>query len=65
MAADLVVFDPDRVIDTATYRDPHRYPEGIVATVVNGQVVALDGQLTGARPGRVLRRSGPSATHGP
>lgn len=54
MAADLVVFDPNRVVDRATYRDPHRFPEGITATVVNGQVAAREGELTTARAGRVL-----------
>ncbi len=53
--ADLVVFDPDRVIDRATYTDPFRYSEGIAYVLVNGRVV-LDGEThTGARPGRSLR----------
>jgi N-acyl-D-amino-acid deacylase len=54
--ADIVVFDPDKVIDRATYDDPHQYPEGISCVIVNGQVVVERGTLTGARPGRVLRR---------
>ncbi len=53
--ADLVVLDPDTVADTATYADPNRPPVGIDAVVVNGAVVALDGEHTGARPGRALR----------
>jgi len=53
--ADLVLFDPERVADQATYDDPIRPPVGIKAVVVNGQVVARDGELTGALPGRVLR----------
>ena len=36
--ADLVVFDPERVIDNATYDDPRRYPAGIPFVVVNGQL---------------------------
>ncbi len=55
--ADLVVFDATRVRDTATFDDPHRYPEGIPLVVVNGVTVVERGTHTGARPGRVLRRS--------
>jgi N-acyl-D-amino-acid deacylase len=56
MKADLVVFDPDRVIDTATYDDPRRYPEGILHVFVNGRHAVKDGQLFQANAGRVLRR---------
>lgn len=55
--ADLVVFDPARIRDTATYDDPCRFPEGIAAVYVNGTAVARDGAQTDARPGRVLRRA--------
>ena len=49
--ADLVVFDPDRVIDTATYDDPRRYPMGIPWVLVNGRL-AVDGeQCTGVMAG--------------
>jgi N-acyl-D-amino-acid deacylase len=54
--ADLVVFDPARIRDAATYDDPRRFPEGIRAVYVNGTAVARDGVHTGARPGRALRR---------
>ena len=54
--ADLVVFDPARISDTATYEDPRRFPQGIRAVYVNGVAVARDGTHTGARPGRALRR---------
>ncbi len=54
--ADLVVFDPARIRDTATYDDPRRFPDGIRAVYVNGVAVARDGAHTGARPGRALRR---------
>jgi N-acyl-D-amino-acid deacylase len=54
--ADLVVFDAAKVRDTATFEDPHRYPEGIPLVVVNGVAVVERGASTGARPGRVLRR---------
>ena len=53
--ADLTLFDPARVIDTATYQDPRRYPEGIPYVIVNGQVVVDGGRHTGAAAGRVLR----------
>jgi N-acyl-D-amino-acid deacylase len=54
--ADVVVFDPATIADTATYDDPCRFPAGIRAVYVNGVAVAREGAHTGARPGRVLRR---------
>jgi N-acyl-D-aspartate/D-glutamate deacylase len=54
--ADLVVFDPARIADVATYDEPRRAPAGIHAVYVNGTAVARDGRHTGARPGRALRR---------
>jgi len=54
--ADVVVFDPTRVRDTATFTDPHQYAEGFSLVVVNGAVVFENGQMTPARPGRLLRR---------
>jgi N-acyl-D-aspartate/D-glutamate deacylase len=54
--ADLVIFDPAKIIDTATYEDPKRYPEGLSHVIVNGAVVVRDGRHTGSRPGRALRR---------
>jgi N-acyl-D-amino-acid deacylase len=53
--ADLVVFDPDRIIDRSTYESPFQYAEGIRHVVVNGQMVLDNGQITTARPGRALR----------
>jgi len=55
--ADLVVFDPSRIADVATYEDPCRFPAGIRAVFVNGVAVAREGEHTGARPGRALRRA--------
>ena len=53
--ADLIVFDPARVADTATYDDPHRYPVGIQYVFVNGVIALADGETTKERPGRFLR----------
>lgn len=52
--ADVVVFDPDRVADTATYENPKQYPEGIDYVLVNGTVVVEHGEHSGARPGKVI-----------
>jgi N-acyl-D-amino-acid deacylase len=57
-AADLVVFDADRVRSNATYEEPRQYPDGIEWVIVGGDVVVERGQHTGARPGHVLRRGG-------
>jgi N-acyl-D-aspartate/D-glutamate deacylase len=54
--ADLVVFDPERIIDRGTFEDPNQYPEGIPHVIVNGVQVVRDAAHTGARPGRALRR---------
>lgn len=54
--ADIVVFDPRGVSDRSTFTKPHQYAEGILHVFVSGQVVRLDKQPTGARPGVVLRR---------
>lgn len=56
MAADLVVFDPDGVADTATYEEPRRYPEGIPHVLVNGKFVVEEGDRTDELPGRAMRR---------
>jgi len=57
MWADVVVFDPKRIADVATYENPHRYPEGIEHVLVNGEIVVDGGEHTGALPGKVLRFS--------
>jgi len=54
--ADIVIFDPNTVIDRATFKDPHQYPTGIPYVLVNGELVVSKGKHTGARPGKVLRR---------
>jgi N-acyl-D-amino-acid deacylase len=56
LRADLVVFDPDRVADQATYEAPHQFPRGIHHVAVNGRLVIQEDAHTGARPGTILRR---------
>jgi N-acyl-D-amino-acid deacylase len=56
LAADLVVFDPERLRDTATFDEPARHPEGIDCVFLNGAPVVEDGRYDAdARAGRVLR----------
>jgi N-acyl-D-amino-acid deacylase len=54
MFADVVVFDPAKVADCATFEKPHQYAMGIKEVFVNGQQVLRDGEHTGAKPGRAL-----------
>ncbi|MGI9260925.1 MAG: amidohydrolase family protein, partial [Woeseiaceae bacterium] len=56
MLADLVIFDPDTVIDHATPLEPRLLSDGISSVWVNGELVFQDGATTDARPGRVVRR---------
>jgi N-acyl-D-amino-acid deacylase len=58
MYADVVVFDPARIRDNATYEQPHQYATGMAHVVVNGVPVLVDGEHTNARPGRVVRGAG-------
>ncbi len=53
--ADLVIFDPEKVRDGATYENPHLPAEGIEWVFVNGVPILVEGQMTGERNGRVLR----------
>ena len=55
MAADLVIFDPARVTDKATYSKPHQYSEGFDYVLVNGQIAVGEGKLTTTRAGQTLR----------
>ena len=55
LAADLVLFDPEKVQDKATYPNPHQFSDGFDFVLVNGTVVVEEGKFTDARPGRVLR----------
>jgi N-acyl-D-aspartate/D-glutamate deacylase len=54
MAADVTIFDQDRVIDRATFEKPHQFPIGIRYVIVNGVVTVDDDKHTGALAGRVL-----------
>ena len=58
LAADLCVFDYEKLTDKATFADPRAVSEGMKHVVVNGKLVLKDGEFTGARPGRVLRGPG-------
>ncbi len=52
--ADIVIFNPEQIIDKATYDDPHKYPTGIEYVLVNGQVIIEKGTNTGVRAGKIL-----------
>jgi dihydroorotase/N-acyl-D-amino-acid deacylase len=58
MWADIVVFDPAKIHDVATYENPNQLSVGMQYVLVNGVPVIDDGKMTGARPGRVLRGPG-------
>jgi N-acyl-D-aspartate/D-glutamate deacylase len=55
MKADMTVFDDGTIQDTATFERPHQYAQGVHTVIVNGAVIFENGQMTPARPGRVLR----------
>jgi N-acyl-D-amino-acid deacylase len=56
--ADIVVFDPAKISDAATFEKPHQYASGMVHVFVNGVQVLKDGEHTGAKPGQVVRGPG-------
>jgi N-acyl-D-amino-acid deacylase len=56
--ADVVIFDPDKIRDNATFEKPRQYATGVVHVLVNGVPVIKNGEHTGARPGRVVRGPG-------
>jgi N-acyl-D-amino-acid deacylase len=56
--ADVTVFDPATVIDRATFEQPHQYPVGIPHVFVGGVAVVRDGEVSGMRPGQILRGPG-------
>lgn len=55
-AADIVIFNPQTVIDQATFQQPCRFPQGIEYVLVNGDMVIKEGEHTGRYPGRLLKR---------
>jgi N-acyl-D-amino-acid deacylase len=58
--ADITIFDPETVQDHATFAQPHQYATGVIHVLVNGVPVLMDGEHTGATPGRFVRKSPPS-----
>lgn len=58
MAADLVLFDPETIEDTATFENPRSHPRGIEYVLVNGNIVVEHGTHTGVLSGRVLKKQG-------
>ncbi|HVG23226.1 MAG TPA: D-aminoacylase [Thermoanaerobaculia bacterium] len=58
LIADVVVFDPDTVIDKSTFEDPHQDAVGVTDVVVNGVPVLRNGAMTGKLPGRAIRGAG-------
>jgi N-acyl-D-amino-acid deacylase len=58
MRADITIFDPKKISDRATYKNPEQYPIGIQYVLVNGKIVMEEGRFTGLRPGIVMRREG-------
>jgi N-acyl-D-amino-acid deacylase len=58
--ADVVVFDPKTIEDTATYEKPHSYSKGINFVFVNGQPALMNGEVTAKRSGRVLLKKRPT-----
>ena len=55
--ADIVLFNPDTVIDNASFVDPNQFPSGIEYVLVNGKITIKNGKHTGAQAGSVLRHS--------
>ena len=56
--ADVVIFDPEKIKDNATFEKPHQYAEGMLHVFVNGIQVLKDGEHTGAKPGRFVKGPG-------
>ncbi len=58
LVADIVIFDFNKIRDTATFESPATASEGVEWVIVNGVIVLADGKYTGAKPGRVIRGPG-------
>lgn len=59
--ADVAIFDPATIQDHATFAEPHQYSTGVHHVIVNGVPVLLDGEHTGATPGRFVKGPGAKA----
>jgi N-acyl-D-amino-acid deacylase len=57
MRADITVFNPETVIDRATYKDPHNFPAGIPYVIVNGEITISEGKYSKSRAGTTLRKT--------
>ena len=55
--ADLVIFDPAKIVETSTYEEPRQHPTGISHVIVNGQVVVENGKVRPAPSGQFLLRA--------
>ncbi len=55
--ADLVIFDPAKITDRATYENPYQFSEGIEYVLVNGKAAIAEGKITGQLPGYALRKN--------
>jgi N-acyl-D-amino-acid deacylase len=56
MAADIVIFDFDKIQDLASYENPKSYPQGIVHVIVNGELIIFETEHTLARAGKIFRK---------
>ena len=56
-----MIFDPEKIQDTAEFKSPHHYPNGIAEVLVNGVVVLKNGEHTGAKAGMALRNAAPGS----
>lgn len=54
--ADIIVFDPQTILDKSTYDSPFKFPEGIAFVFINGSAAFADGELTGSFPGKIIKR---------
>lgn len=57
-AADIVIFDENKISDMATFEKPHAYSEGIDYVLVNGIIVLENGKHTGSKPGAIIYGKG-------
>jgi N-acyl-D-amino-acid deacylase len=57
MAADIVIFDADKLTDRATYEEPHQYSEGVRYLLINGQPVIEEGTYNGQLAGKPIRKN--------